>query len=136
MASTPPRTRRRRRLFGVILPIVVVASLLLVGFLVPLPHSFTEELSTPGNYDPVEQNVAFPVGTHVTGSWSTSNGTLAALTIRTYPYDSGTTVYLVPAQANSGSFSFTATNSTYVVAAGSLTPCTVHMSFSYSTPLF
>jgi len=130
----PATSHRRRRLlvFGLIFALIAVAAVILAIIYVPVSHSFSASIYVPsgraGN-----QNLTFPKGAPVSGTWDTSNG--AAVAWCSILTQAGGIVYNT-GSAVSGSFSFTATYSTYEFeCGGGPTALTVDVSGTYSTPL-
>lgn len=108
---------------------VVVVIAIVILFVVPIPRSFSAQLSSSvggGGRD----TLSFPTGSQVSGSWTTNNGGSVTLTITD---SSGGTVY--SSDSSGGSFSFTASSPPYGVSAASIFAETVSVTGTYSTPL-
>jgi hypothetical protein len=129
----PPRSRKRAYLVAFTVIGVSVVSLVF-SLIVPIAHSFSANIQSPGNWLLSTQNLTFPINSRIAGSWSTSNGTTVSFEIR-ISYPLGDIVYMSPGGTASGTFSFTATNSTYAFMAGSYAPSTTSVSGTYSMPL-
>ena len=95
---------------------------------VPVQHSFSATLRPPAGIVPVYQNLSFPVNSAISGSWNSASN--AFFCIRSSM--NGWFAYLPPGQRTSGSFTFTANQTTYLLVASSVAPTTVQVSGTYS----
>jgi hypothetical protein len=129
--SRSPR-RSRRRVYWIAIGITVVAVGAVLAFSVPVSHSFSATFSCPALYVPVYENLTFPLHSAVSGSWSSSSNH-TVLEIRTSL--DGPIVYSNRPQAEVGSFSFTANQTTYLFMAGAYAATTVLVTGTYSLPL-
>jgi hypothetical protein len=107
----------------------VVGVVLLVLAVVPVPHSFNEQL-TSAFLSPGTASLSVPVGSPVNGVWATASGGSVTFAITDA---NGQVVYSSTGAA--GSFSFQAVAPPYVVSTGSFASETVHVAGSYSAPL-
>lgn len=128
----PAHTVRRILVYAVFIAVIAVVVVILALIYVPVPRSFSASIPMEmghAGYD----NLSFPSNVRVSGTWDTSNGApVAWCSIFTQP---GGLIY-ISHSGISGSFSFTATYSTYEFecVAGS-TNSTVDLSGTYSMPL-
>lgn len=108
--------------------VVTAAVSVIAAFTVPVQHSFSATLRPPAGIVPVYQNLSFPVNSAISGSWNSASN--AFFCIRSSM--NGWFAYLPPGQRTSGSFTFTANQTTYLLVASSVAPTTVQVSGTYS----
>ena len=126
---TPPSSSQSRTVVTVVIVIVVLLVIVVALAIIPFPHGYSYTLSSSALNNGVA-TLSVPAGSQVTGSWSTSSGGSITLTITD---ELGNTVY--SADAASGSFSFTGSNSPYTFTASSLLSEDTSISGSYASPL-
>lgn len=119
---------------GIVVAIVILL-ILVGGFLVPFPHSFSYQAATVSSGGPgaTGQQMNFPAGSSVSGSYSADGGFSPTAVVI---LDANLHSVYVGGALSSGSFSFTASNPPYYFIAVSLLPGFVAVSGTYSSPLF
>jgi hypothetical protein len=131
-ASSNAAPKRRRRLWVAGIVVLATVAAVLALALIPIPHSFSESLST-GPLGKSQASFGPPAGSGVSGSWSTE-GVAAHLQIAD---SAGLVIY--SANASSGSFEFTAASPPYTFSVYSLPPAfvfqPVNVSGSASYPI-
>ncbi|MGB6500715.1 MAG: zinc ribbon domain-containing protein [Thermoplasmata archaeon] len=128
--GAPPPVPRRANLrpLWIILGVVAVIVVVLVAlFTIPVSHAYSTEIASATGA-PATQELSFPSGASVSGSWSTGDGAKVLFEITGFP---GT---FYSADAASGSFSFTSEFGFYVFEANGSAAFTVNVSGSYSAP--
>lgn len=130
-AGPPTRASNSRIHIWIAIAVIVVAVVTVIAVLAVLSyHSYSFEiLETTGFLtDTGSYNQSFPVGSQVSGSWSTPTGVSVDFYIFT---PGGTPVF--EGYGYSGSFSFTADYSSYLFDVSSSTLSDVSVSGSYSS---
>jgi len=123
-------TKRRILIWGAAASVVLTIVIVLTIVYLPIPHSFSVSIPVAAGHSG-NMTVTFPTGSHVSGTWSTNNG--AAVAWFTIMTQLGGTIY--QSSGVSGSFSFTATFSTYYFEAGAgPIAFTVEVTGTYSMP--
>jgi hypothetical protein len=110
-ASSGSAARARHTLRNVIVGVILAVIIIVVLVEIPLPHPFIMNFTCSG-LSPGSSTRSFPSGSPVSGSWSTVSGgsvTFAILNGNDEPIYSATN--------DTGSFSFTASNSPYTFGA-------------------
>jgi hypothetical protein len=133
-----PASEPKKSHAGAIVAVVIIVVLLLFLFVIPLPTSFSRDVSTvsalsvfsndPSAYAGVI-NITLP-GSAVSGSYTVSSGQPVAFYVVN---SSGAQIFTLT--AGSGTFSFTASPGSYAFLAVSLLPDTVSITGSVSQPL-
>jgi hypothetical protein len=96
--------------------VVLVVALELVPALQPDPPAFHVSIPLNAGQDG-QRTITFPIGSHVSRAWSTSNGVDLEVSISTSIAGVGVTVYENGAPSDSGSFSFIEAGTVYHFAA-------------------
>jgi hypothetical protein len=130
--SSPTLAKPRHRIRNLIIVVVVVVFIALVSlFTIPIPTPYTAGFSDGcyATYGPYCPSINFPVGAHVTGTFSTVGGTPVGLQIV------GANGPIFNSSASSGSFSFTATNPPYAFAPTMGGDGSTSVSGQYTSPI-
>jgi hypothetical protein len=134
MAAVPPPAPARpsHRIRNLIILVVVVAIVVLVClFTIPISTPYSAGFSDGcyATYGPYCPSINFPVGAHVTGTFSTVGGTPVGLQIV------GTNGPIFNSSASSGSFRFTASNPPYAFAPTVVGDGSTSVSGHYTSPI-
>lgn len=125
--SAPSHTLR-----NVLILIVIATVVLAVLFLVPISHSFSDQMTTSADF-PGGHLLYFPQNAPVSFSWSVS-GSSSSVEASLWAIPNGE---IYSANGTSGSFSFTANGNPYAfdVETRSVADISVNLDGSYSTPI-
>jgi hypothetical protein len=128
-SSPVNKTGSGHRWRNIAIAVLIIVVAIAVLALLPVPRPFTEHL-TSAYMNPGKATFSPPLGSQITGRWSTADGGSVSFNIEDA---NANEIYF--ADSSGGSFSFTASNPPYYFLVNSAPTESISVSGTYSSPL-